>query len=192
MPEPPSDWNEPAANDPAPVEPDGAAETVSEVQINPSPGPPQRFQFSILQLIVLTAVVAVFCAATISVPVWLSVILSGCVAVLLPMLVTVGVVYGQGDLRTFCIGALFPSGLAGWRAFGYSDVMIYRYLGFSSGGSPNAHLWIWAGLLVVAIASALFGLIAIWLRRAIEKRQSGNPPGGPTDEPSPRSPFSEL
>lgn len=133
-----------------------------------SGGPPNRFQFTLSQLIVLMTLVAVFCASAISVPGWLSLILAACFSILLPMAFTVGVVYGRGYQRTFSIGALFPSGLVGLQGIGMIGFRLYQPFSGGPDFDADVRLWVWVFLLVVCGVSIVFGLSAMGLRWMLE------------------------
>ena len=163
-----------------------------DIALHPLPGgadPPQRFQFSISQLIVLTTLVAVFCAAAISVPGWLSMILAGCVLAMLPMGCTVGIVYGQGYQRTFFIGALFPSGIVGGQGLGMFGMLSYAGMQAFEG---EGHFLAWGFILAVCVVSAVFGLIAMWLRRMIESSHRRSQTDDVPPSPSSQSPFQDV
>jgi hypothetical protein len=122
------------------------------------------FQFGLLHMLVLTAVVAVLCALIFAVPDWLSVIAAFCLMVLLPMLLTVGIIYGRGYQRTFSIGGLFPAGAL---LFLVLQVFMFgRGVPFAFDGDVRPFVWI--TLLVVCILCIVAGLLAVWLRWALE------------------------
>ncbi len=72
-----------------------------------------RWQFSLLTLLSLTAVVAVTSAAVTSPPNWISGMALGFLSFAFPTAFVLVIVYGEGYWRAFCIGALVPS-LEGW------------------------------------------------------------------------------
>jgi hypothetical protein len=72
-----------------------------------------RWQFSLLTLLALTAVVAVTSAAVTSPPNWISGMALGFLSFAFPTAFVLVIVYGEGYWRAFCIGALVPS-LEGW------------------------------------------------------------------------------
>jgi len=121
-------------------------------------------QFGLLHLLVLTAVVAVLCALIFAVPDWLSVIAALCLMVLLPMLITVAIIYGQEYQRTFSIGGLFPAGAL--LLLVLQIFMFGRGLPFAFDGEVRPFVWI--TLLVVCILCIVAGLLAVWLRWMLE------------------------
>jgi len=72
------------------------------------PGP--SFQFSLKTLLVVTTSVAVGLSSLVAAPAVINLIAATCFLMLLPVVLTVVLVYGRGYQRTFCIGAMFPSG----------------------------------------------------------------------------------
>jgi len=152
-------------------------------------GPPHRFQFTLSQLIVLMTLVAVFCASAISVPGWLSMILAGCFAILLPMAFTVGIVYGRGYQRTFCMGALFPSGIVGFQGLSVFGLFLYRPTRLGGDFDSEARLWVWVFLLAVCGVSIAFGLLAMGLRWMIESSRRRVQTSDHRPGPSSESPF---
>jgi hypothetical protein len=72
-----------------------------------------HWQFSLLTLLALTAVVAVTSAAVTSPPNWISGMALGFLSFAFPTAFMLVIVYGEGYWRAFCIGALVPS-LEGW------------------------------------------------------------------------------
>ena len=152
----------------------------------PEPTRPPRFQFTISQMIVLTTVVAIFCAATFAVPTWLSIMLANCFGLLVPMVLTVVLVYGHGYERTFCIGALFPAGFMGWQQFGpFAYHFIFTDF-FPRNIDADAQLKVWLFLLGVLAVSGIFGVGAMGVRWTIEsRRQRKEREAGRASEPPP-------
>jgi hypothetical protein len=67
-------------------------------------------QFSLRTLLIAMTGLAVFLSGLFAGPSWMSLITVGVVLMTVSICLTVGVGYGRGYVRTFCIGALFPSG----------------------------------------------------------------------------------
>jgi hypothetical protein len=82
-----------------------------------------RWQFSLLTLFALTAVVAATCAAVTSPPHWISGLALGFLSFAFPVAFVLVIVYGEGYWRAFCIGALVPS-LEGWAISGLAVLMV--------------------------------------------------------------------
>ncbi len=69
-----------------------------------------QFQFSVLGLLLFTLAVACSLALLVVAPAMIAVPGIIFLAVAVPAVLTVGIVHGHGAMRTFCIGALFPTG----------------------------------------------------------------------------------
>lgn len=80
--------------------------------------PNAPFQFSILTLLLFTFAFACAMAVLFVLPPYLAVPVIIALATGFPAVLTVSAVYGDGVVRAFCIGALFPTGLllyaTGW------------------------------------------------------------------------------
>jgi len=174
-----------------------------DVEVSPRPRPaahgrssqagqPHRFQFTLSQLIVLMTLVAVFCASALSKPDWLSMVLAACFTFFLPMGFTVGVVYGRGYQRTFCIGALFPSGIVVLQGFGFIGLRLYRPFSGGADFGGEERLWVWVFLVAVCAVSAVFGLLAIGLRWTIESSRLRAETRDQCPSPSSEDPFPDV
>jgi hypothetical protein len=80
--------------------------------------PRRRLQFSIRTLLWVTLATAIALAILVSSPSVVAVPVMMCLTIAIPAILTVVVIYGSGYQRTFCVGALFPTGIAlyatGW------------------------------------------------------------------------------
>jgi hypothetical protein len=97
-------------------------------------------------------------------------------SIAVPMVLTIGLIYGRGWLRTFCIGALFPAGILFLSAVPMLVVSVFD--GFDGGpGGDDVEERLFQGLFVVVagIVIAAFGLLAIWVRWAVERVQNRQP-----------------
>jgi hypothetical protein len=94
-----------------------------------------RLQFSLRQLLVVMLALSIVLAIVFAFPDWVaSAIYLVATVLVLPALAT-AVVYGRGDVRAFCIGALFPTGvLALIQSFGIG-VFVLQFL-VMSGTAP--------------------------------------------------------
>ncbi len=129
---------------------------------------PVRWQFGLRTMFVVTALVAFCCATLFTLPNTVAVLLLA-LAVVLPALLTTFLVYGGGYLRTFCIGALFPAGVAL-----YPSAWFLAYLLMATAdrnmyweqlaGAEFAHLcrWIAGTSWVFAIVVGLMCVGARW------------------------------
>ena len=85
----------------------GVANAVRDPTPSSSP-----FQFSILGLLGLMTCVGVATGLLFAVPAWIGGIASVLVNIAMPCVLTTIAIHGQGYQRTFCVGALFPAGVA--------------------------------------------------------------------------------
>ncbi len=69
-----------------------------------------RLQFGLGTMLALTALVAVASSLMFRLPSSVATPLLALLTIALPVVLTAVVIYGRGYWRTFCIGALFPSG----------------------------------------------------------------------------------
>ena len=65
------------------------------------------FQFSLRTKFIGMTVLAIACLGLFAGPEWVTGVTLMLIGALVPMALTVAVVYGRGYLRTFCIGGLF-------------------------------------------------------------------------------------
>jgi hypothetical protein len=134
------------------------------------------WQYSLKTLLVVTAAVAVALSIIVSSPDWIAVPMLMLLAIAVPALLTSVLVYGSGYQRTFCLGALFPTGIAlyatGW-AMGLALVDgdlddLGEWLEFfEAAGNPYRVYSASAWLLAIAVGSA-----AVAIRRRLEARRS--------------------
>jgi hypothetical protein len=161
-----------------------------QVQSSPPQGtspfrPP--FQYSLWSMFVLTTAAAIGLAFFVSAPIWLMILVSVLLALALPMVLTIAVIYGRGRLRTFSIGALFP---AGFLVVSIAPMMGLPFYAIYDLGSRNndlvARLVVMAVVAVTGVLTGAFGLLALWVRRMVER------PGwwastGPVRPPEPQA-----
>ena len=92
--------------------------------------------------------------------------------VTIPMVLTVLLVYGRGYLRTFCIGALFPSGVF----FLGGGSQLVNFLRFRkdmdlllAGNSGDVRQeWLAIAILIYGAVILVFGLVAVLIRWRLE------------------------
>jgi hypothetical protein len=84
---------------------------IDENTCGPPPVRDPPFQFTLGSLLIVSTVFAVLCSLIFSGYAWVCLLTMTFLGVLAPMVLTVGLIYGRGKTRTFCIGALFPAGV---------------------------------------------------------------------------------
>ena len=85
---------------------------------------PRRFQFSVRAMFGLTTAVAIACAIFFALPAWVSGLTTFCVIISMPPVLTILVIYGRGNTRTFGIGALFPASVCFFPVVSYYGLEI--------------------------------------------------------------------
>jgi len=148
---------------------------------NTDPVQPRRrpWQFSLQALFVLTTASAVIFSAFSAWP-SLYLILVPFISVALPAALTVGLIYGRGYARTFCIGALVPSSLAGVLMFVYMNALCgapLEILEVLNGGTElsSAAMWLACYAGIPCGASLVIGLVAVgvhWIAAIVQRRLS--------------------
>jgi hypothetical protein len=132
--------------------------------------PPRRarpFQYSLQSALILMTATAVALSLLVASPVWLARLTAFVLGMALPMVLTVTLVYGRGPLRTFSIGALFPAGLMCLSAVGN---LSYNWgAGMFAGGRPEERPVIVGFIVCACLAIVLFGLVALGVRRLVER-----------------------
>ena len=135
-----------------------------------------RFQFRLRTMLIVMTGLAVLLSGLIAGPTWATLAAAMVVIVLLSMCATIALIYGQGMLRTFMIGSLFPLG-----AFLFISIMYWvdslsstlrwgdRLL--SDLTLSNAYIKL-AMVIFIQVDTALglsFGLVAVAVRQLIER-----------------------
>jgi hypothetical protein len=130
-------------------------------------------QYSLSTLFVVMTVLAVVLSLLVTMPPLVRFIAAALFVLSLPMVLTVVLIYGRGLKRTFCIGALFPSGLAVWLcSSGY-----YTFLYAESGDSLAEAFYVPAIYVGISYtASFAFGVLAILARVLTEVSPRRNLP----------------
>ena len=124
------------------------------------------FQYSLRTMFIVMTVLAIGVSLLFAAPPIVQVVSAGFFLILLPMVLTVAIIYGRGYGRTFCIGAIFPAGVAIWPV-GYGvPLILYGMDGMDDVGYGPG---IWVG--VAFAVSMLFGLIAMGVRWMIQAPQ---------------------
>ena len=84
-------------------------EVRDEVEVHRG-GRRRPFQYSLRSMFVVTTAAAIGLSLLVAGPYWLIMLVLVIVALAIPMLLTIALIYGRGAIRTFSIGALFPAG----------------------------------------------------------------------------------
>ncbi len=144
------------------------------VQLPPQQNVPERrpFQFSLRTMFIVTAVVALICGGLFAPLQFVAFGTMAALAILIPMALTIAIVYARGYLRTFCVGAMFPAGTVLLPLL--MENGLYLPLSALSSTDPLDQ----EGRVAVAIYVALYlafivlcGLVAIGVRWMIESPQ---------------------
>ncbi len=119
------------------------------------------FQFTLRTLMVITTVTAVVLSGLS----WLTAITVFLFVLTVPLVLTVTLIYGRGNGRTFCIGALFPAGLSlsYWLPW---SALFYHSGSFSPGDDDRLVIIIF--LVGYCIFTVSAGLFALWIRKMVE------------------------
>ena len=129
---------------------------------------PLPMQFSLRTMFVLTACVAVACTVLFAVPDPLAVPLLLALTIAVPAVLATFVIYGRGYLRTFCIGALFPTATALYASawflgFCLLDADVSDWYELATEDAAVVYRW-YAGISwVLAVVIGLICVGARWL-----------------------------
>jgi uncharacterized membrane protein len=151
---------------------------------------PHRFQFSLRSMLLMVSLAAVCCSGLFSGYGWLAGLTGLFIVVAAPVILVIALVYGRGNLRTFCIGALFPSGMALATLSSATSTYMIPVALFGGGEEFDVRAIVVAGLTVYFAAIIGCGLLALWVRRMVEPVPSvakGRPDGPFPNEP--QGPF---
>ncbi|MEE8451211.1 MAG: hypothetical protein V3R99_04820 [Thermoguttaceae bacterium] len=130
-----------------------------------------RFQFTLRSIFALTTLTAIFFSAYFAGPEWSKL---GCLLfamALLPVSLTVALIYGRGYLRTFCIGGLIPCSMT--VIFG-SYLLLGEFIGgldnpFSTWSIYKEANWILLSFVAVPfVVSLATGVLAMAVRSVVE------------------------
>ncbi|NQU25178.1 MAG: hypothetical protein HQ567_28150 [Candidatus Nealsonbacteria bacterium] len=125
-------------------------------------------QFSLQTLLLVTTGLAVCCSLLLVAPSPVRVVTAGCLLITLPALLTVVLIYRRTYARTFCIAALFPSGLLFWEIQTLVQ-LLYVYGGaFGQAGPMEAGYWPAMFVAVQYGLSLVIGLLAVFVRWKLE------------------------
>jgi hypothetical protein len=126
-------------------------------------------RFSLRTLLIATTCFAFWCALVSLLPAALSQLLVGAVWFVATGWLVTGLVFGQGDQRAFCIGALLVvssmwTGIGGQYMHGF-HTLFTRSIADS--------LTVWMNLVMIAGTAFANGWFCIWARRFFEGRSDG-------------------
>jgi hypothetical protein len=136
---------------------------------------PERFafQFGLSTLLMLTVLVAVSCSLFFSMPNKPATIVLILISLALPAVFATVLIYGQGYRRTFCLGALFPSGVM--MVCSSLMIMIHAISAYQN----NVDIWVQFADKVgpyyrpfvgtAWVASILIGLLCVLVRLLTER-----------------------
>ena len=145
----------------------------------PTPPPPPReassptlllgipLQFSLRTLLIGTTFFAFWCALVSQLPVAFSLLLVGAIWFIATGWLVTGIVFGRGDQRAFCIGAVLVVSSM-WTGIGGQYIH-----GFHSLFPPNGAVAAWLDLVLIAGTAAANGWFCIWARRFFERPTGG-------------------
>jgi hypothetical protein len=138
---------------------------VAEARISP------RFQFGLATLFWIMTGTAIVCAVLFPMPLVVAIPLILFISVALPAVLTTVIIYGHSYQRTFCIGAMFPSGV-------FLLMIPYGSMGLFRFGVTNAQDDIGFRLVVLGfwVSSLLIGGVCVGVRRLVEKRTDSRKP----------------
>ena len=140
--------------------------------------PRQPWQYSMKTLLLVTAGTAMALAILVSFPNPIAVPVLICLTIAIPAILCIVAIYGSGYQRTFCIGALFPTGITlyatGWmmglsliEAPSVSDLdTLEQWLEFFDEVGAPYRVYVGAAWLLAMI----IGSLAVVLRRHLETR----------------------
>lgn len=135
-----------------------------------SPTTPRRMQFSLRSLFVAMTALAIACGFAGFVPVEISQLLIGFVWIVATSLLIVGLFFGRGDRRAFCIGAsVVVSSM--WTGIGGRFMQGIHYLFgiFSLGYGVSQPILLWLDLAVLAALAVANGWLCMRARAYFER-----------------------
>ncbi len=135
---------------------------------SPSPG---RLQFSLRTMLIIMTGFAATLSGVFAGPDWMRMITAVFFTTAVTIVLVVVLVYGRGYQRTFCIGALFPSGLVTYQ-IGGSAFMRATY-----GMGPDEMTELLAAIFLLAYCLVVLcgGLLAMGVRWMVESSHRDSP-----------------
>lgn len=127
--------------------------------------PARRWQFSLREFLIATTVLALACGFAVILPLQISVLLVGLIWIVATSLLIIGLIFGQGDRRAFCIGALVVVS-AMWTGIGGLFMHgVHSFIGMSSATQSLRH---WLDLAVLAVVAVANGRLCVKARAYFE------------------------
>jgi hypothetical protein len=148
---------------------------------SPTPTPPPRessslspllglpVRFSLRTLLIATTLFAFWCALVSLLPAAISQLLVGAIWFIATGWLVIGLVFGQGDQRAFCIGALLVVSSM-WTGIGGQYMQGFHLL-FPRSVFDAAFIWL--DLLMIAGTAIANGWFCVWARRFFERPSKG-------------------
>lgn len=161
-----------------------------ETNFKPSKVGRAPFQYSLRTMFILMTVLAFTLSGIFAGPPWLSMLTGLFLVVAAPMVLTIGLIYGRGYVRTFSIGALFPAGLTLTGLLLVLAEPLYYMQGFPD-PEPGVPWYVGIWVLVVGVMIVAMGLIAVGMRWMIEAPQRQQERGGSLHEQTSPAPGRE-
>ncbi len=127
-------------------------------------------RFSLGTLFVAMTAFAIACGFAVLVPVEISHLLIGLIWIVATSMLIVGLFFGRGDRRAFCIGAsVVVSSM--WTAIGgrFMQGVHFFFDAFSAGSGVSQPLMLWLDLAVLATLAAANGWLCMRARAYFER-----------------------
>ena len=137
---------------------------VAEARISP------RFQFGLATLFWIMTGTAIVCAVLFPMPLVVAIPLILFISVALPAVLTTVIIYGHSYQRTFCIGAMFPSGVF-LLMIPYGSMGLFRF-----GLNGEDDFWLRLVVFGFWVFCVVVGLVCMGVRRLVEKRPDSRKP----------------
>jgi hypothetical protein len=133
------------------------------------PGTSDRWRFSLSSLFWTTTVIALGCGFAVIVPEEISHLLIGLIWMIAFGVLTVGLIFGRGDRRAFCVGA-FVVVASVWFDIGGRVMQGVHYLFgvISLGYGVPLQMMLWLDLGVLAALAVANGWLCVHARRFFE------------------------
>ncbi len=170
-----------STDSPAPTPPPPPREARSRTLL---PGIP--LQFSLRTLLIATTFFAFWCALVSQLPVAFSLLLVGAIWFIATGWLVIGIVFGRGDQRAFCIGAVLVvssmwTGIGGQYMHGFHRLFQIggpvaawlQMLGIYHLFQPGSAVAAWLDLVLIGGTAAANGWFCIWARRFFERPTGG-------------------
>lgn len=141
---------------------------IQESSTGSSRGGGTPFQYNLRTMLIVMTALAVALSGIFAGPAGLSLLTGLFLGIMAPMVLTIGLIYGRGNLRTFCIGALFSAGLI---LFSLTPAASYWLVGVPGPADPDTAPYVGVYVLVAGVVIVVMGLVAVGVRWMIEACQ---------------------